>query len=278
MGRHRHRPLGLVARHHRRPRLPRAHPPGLLLRRGQGPRSGSSASGRAASPSSARSSAARSACHRLPHRPASASGLRRRARPRPAVAQALGRLGNWFNQELFGLPTDLPWGLEIDRPTRRSRPASARTLFHPTFLYEMIWNIAGALIIVFLIENAVRITKTTPWPASLPKITEPLARRRGRQLVHRPVPAVPRAPDPPPAVAVGQGARPVPDLVRRRAAPGSSRSASTRARSFLGIRINVWGALAAIVLGIIIIVVQTRRHPGRRAVALRAGSRMEGPR
>ena len=43
------------------------------------------------------------------------------------VAQAFGRLGNWFNQELFGLPTDLPWGLEIDRPTRPSRSASPTT-------------------------------------------------------------------------------------------------------------------------------------------------------
>jgi prolipoprotein diacylglyceryl transferase len=84
------------------------------------------------------------------------------------VAQALGRFGNYFNQELFGLPTDLPWGLQIDRPNPAIPTGLGDdVLFHPTFLYEMIWNVAGALIIVFLIENSVRITKTTPWPASL---------------------------------------------------------------------------------------------------------------
>jgi prolipoprotein diacylglyceryl transferase len=65
------------------------------------------------------------------------------------VAQAVGRLGNWFNQELFGGPTTLPWGLEIS-PERIPAGFSADTLFHPTFLYEMLWNLAAAALLVFL--------------------------------------------------------------------------------------------------------------------------------
>jgi prolipoprotein diacylglyceryl transferase len=67
------------------------------------------------------------------------------------VAQAIGRLGNWFNQELFGGPTTLPWGLRIDA-TSPTFPAGydAGTLFHPTFLYEMLWNLAGAALIIWL--------------------------------------------------------------------------------------------------------------------------------
>lgn len=65
------------------------------------------------------------------------------------VAQAVGRMGNYFNQELFGAPTSLPWGLEIE-PGNRAIPLGlpTDTLFHPTFLYEMLWNLLGALVIV----------------------------------------------------------------------------------------------------------------------------------
>ncbi|MCA5893550.1 prolipoprotein diacylglyceryl transferase [Isoptericola sp. NEAU-Y5] len=71
------------------------------------------------------------------------------------VAQAIGRLGNWFNQELFGAPTTLPWGLEIDTPYLPVDPATGLvyaegTLFHPTFLYEMIWNLAAAAFLIWL--------------------------------------------------------------------------------------------------------------------------------
>ncbi|MDO4613514.1 MAG: prolipoprotein diacylglyceryl transferase [Actinomycetaceae bacterium] len=63
-------------------------------------------------------------------------------------AQAVGRLGNWFNQELFGAPTALPWGLSIDDAHLPAGYASG-TLFHPTFLYEMIWNLALAAVLVW---------------------------------------------------------------------------------------------------------------------------------
>ena len=64
-------------------------------------------------------------------------------------AQAIGRFGNWFNQELFGRPTDLPWGLEIES---RNRPLgySQFETFHPTFLYEAIWTTLIALILIKL--------------------------------------------------------------------------------------------------------------------------------
>ena len=69
--------------------------------------------------------------------------------PALPVAQAIGRLGNWFNQELFGRPTDLPWGLEIDRDRRPEGYESVAT-FHPTFLYEALWNLALAAFLVVL--------------------------------------------------------------------------------------------------------------------------------
>jgi len=63
--------------------------------------------------------------------------------PTLPIAQAIGRWGNWFNQELFGRPTDLPWGLEIDAAHRPVEHIEAAT-FHPTFLYEGLWNLALA--------------------------------------------------------------------------------------------------------------------------------------
>lgn len=69
--------------------------------------------------------------------------------PALLVAQAVGRVGNWFNQELFGAPTTLPWGLEIDADHLPEGYAPG-TLFHPTFLYEALWNLAGAALLVLL--------------------------------------------------------------------------------------------------------------------------------
>jgi len=77
--------------------------------------------------------------------------------PGMLVAQAVGRLGNWFNHELYGWPTDLPWGLEIE-PTNAAWPHGlpAGTLFHPTFLYEMVWNLIGVGLIL-LAERMFRL-------------------------------------------------------------------------------------------------------------------------
>jgi prolipoprotein diacylglyceryl transferase len=71
------------------------------------------------------------------------------AAPGLLVAQAVGRVGNWFNQELFGGPTTLPWGLEID-PAHRPAAYAQYATFHPTFLYELLWNLALAAALVVL--------------------------------------------------------------------------------------------------------------------------------
>lgn len=69
--------------------------------------------------------------------------------PTIPLAQAIGRLGNWFNQELFGRPTRLPWGLEIDA-TNRPRGFETFATFHPTFLYEALWNLALCALLLWL--------------------------------------------------------------------------------------------------------------------------------
>jgi prolipoprotein diacylglyceryl transferase len=98
-------------------------------------------------------------------------GCKRRGVPLPAfadaiapgivVAQAIGRLGNWFNQELYGGPTDLPWGLELYRRVNEqgiedplNGVAIDHTLIdgspvHPTFLYELLWNLLVAALVVW---------------------------------------------------------------------------------------------------------------------------------
>ena len=68
--------------------------------------------------------------------------------PGIVLAQAIGRFGNYFNQELFGRPTSLPWGLEIS-PQNRPPGYEQSTTFHPTFLYESLWDIAVALLVIW---------------------------------------------------------------------------------------------------------------------------------
>ena len=71
------------------------------------------------------------------------------AAPALLVAQSIGRVGNYFNQELFGKPTSLPWALQID-PARRPEGYAAYATFHPTFLYEILWNLALAGALAYL--------------------------------------------------------------------------------------------------------------------------------
>ncbi len=70
--------------------------------------------------------------------------------PALPLAQAIGRWGNYFNQELYGRPTDLPWGLEVDPAFRRPPEFADESTFHPTFLYESLWNIALVILLVRL--------------------------------------------------------------------------------------------------------------------------------
>jgi len=76
-----------------------------------------------------------------------------------AIGQAIGRWGNFFNQEAYGRPTTLPWGLRIDPehriPPYHQAPYGPETRFHPTFLYESLWNV-GVLVGLLLIERRFR--------------------------------------------------------------------------------------------------------------------------
>ena len=134
------------------------------------------------------------------------------------IAQALGRFGNWFNHELFGVPTDAPWGLEIES-TNSAYPIGLPegTLFHPTFAYEVIWNLLGAVLLLWVGRKF-----TLQW---------------GKLFALY-------------LVWYGAG-RIVWESIR-----------IDPSEIFFGIRTNVWAAIAAVAVGIIIWVVQSRRHPG----------------
>ena len=75
--------------------------------------------------------------------------------PAIPLAQAIGRWGNWFNQELFGRPTTLPWALKIDAAHRPAAFANAHT-FQPIFLYESLWDLT-VVGIVLLVERKFRL-------------------------------------------------------------------------------------------------------------------------
>ncbi len=134
------------------------------------------------------------------------------------LAQAVGRFGNWFNQELFGWPTDVPWGLEIEYPN----PAwpiglPEGTLFHPTFLYEVVWNLAGVVVLVWA-GRRLRLQ----W-----------GRLFGLYLVWYSAGRI-----------VWESIRIDPSEI------------------ILGLRTNVWAAILGVLLGLVILVAQKRRHPG----------------
>jgi prolipoprotein diacylglyceryl transferase len=71
------------------------------------------------------------------------------AAPGLLLAQGIGRIGNWWNQELYGKPTKLPWGLEIS-PVHRTVQYFDRATFHPTFLYELIWDLIGVAVLLYV--------------------------------------------------------------------------------------------------------------------------------
>ena len=154
------------------------------------------------------------------------------------IAQAFGRLGNWFNHELYGLPTNLPWGLEIES-TNAAYPAGlpAGVLFHPTFLYEIIWNLLGAAVILYLSYHR-SIEKKTIFGITLPVATAGAPRLqwgKGIALYF---------------IWYGVG-RIVWESIR-----------IDPSEIFFGIRTNVWAAIFAVVLGVAILVIQSRRHYG----------------
>jgi prolipoprotein diacylglyceryl transferase len=138
--------------------------------------------------------------------------------PGVLLAQAFGRWGNYFNQELFGTPTDLPWGLEIDM-ANPAYPAGlpGGVLFHPTFLYESIWSLIGVILLLNLDKR--------------------FELRWGKMFA----------------------------LYIAYYSIGRIWTESLRidpSEVVLGLRINIWSALAGILAAIVIWRVQSRRHPG----------------
>ncbi len=81
----------------------------------------------------------------------STQGLLDATIPGIPVAQAIGRVGNWFNQEIYGRPSDLPWAVEIDEP---SAEFAGFSIFHPTFLYEGLLNLAIAGSLIFAVRRS----------------------------------------------------------------------------------------------------------------------------
>lgn len=174
--------------------------------------------------------------------------------PAMLLAQAMGRLGNYFNHELFGQPTDLPWGLEIPAPNPAIPVGLPEgTLFHPTFLYEIIWNLVGILILLAL-ERSHRLEKKTFFGMTVPFF--PVGD------------AVPR-------LQWGK----VWAIYMIWYGIGRAWFESIRvdpSEVFFGLRTNVWGAIGAIVLGIILFVYQSRRHPGVEPGPYMPGREPEG--
>ncbi len=76
--------------------------------------------------------------------------------PALILAQAIGRWGNYFNQELFGRPTNLPWGIPID-PANRPASVANEQYFHPTFLYESLWNVV--IFVTLILWHRARLQK-----------------------------------------------------------------------------------------------------------------------
>ena len=128
--------------------LPRHHE----LERGARPSGGArSPSGRAASASGAGSCSAASPAPSSSAAPGESVRLFADAvAPGLLVAQGIGRLGNWFNQELFGKPTNLPVGPEDRRASTGRRSTSLSDTFHPTFLYELIYDLAMAGVLILI--------------------------------------------------------------------------------------------------------------------------------
>jgi len=135
------------------------------------------------------------------------------------LAQAMGRFGNWFNHELFGLPTDLPWGLEIESTNSAFPPGLPEgTLFHPTFLYEVIWNGLGVIVLLWLSRKATALQWGRLFAIYL------IWYSAGR--------------------VVWESIRIDPSEI------------------YFGLRSNVWAAILGVVIGLVILIVQSRRHPG----------------
>ena len=156
--------------------------------------------------------------------------------PALPLAQAVGRFGNWFNQELFGSPTDLPWGLEIDEAHRPAQYLDVET-FHPTFLYEAVWNLLLCSLLVVLDRR--RLRRGAP-----ALVTDPRRVSRPGSLL---------------AVYAGGYGLGRLWIEAVRIDPASL---------LWGVRINIWMSLVLIVVSGLYLLTTRRRTPGRRGPAL----------
>ena len=148
------------------------------------------------------------------------------------LAQAIGRWGNYFNNELFGLPTDLPWGLEISS-SNPAYPAGLPegVLFHPTFLYESIWSLFGVALLL----------------AADKKFNLRWGRMIGLYFIY---------------YSVG---RVWVEAIR-----------IDPSEIVLGLRINIWSAIAGIVVGLAVMMISYRRHTGLELSAYLEGREPQG--
>jgi prolipoprotein diacylglyceryl transferase len=158
--------------------------------------------------------------------------------PGVLVAQAIGRWGNWFNQELYGKPTDLPWGLEIDRdhwPQNCDHPYNGQacdfapgTTFHPTFLYECLWNLSAFVLVIWL-ERRFKLGYGRVMAVYV------MAYTLGRGWIEY------------------------------------LRIDDVQLENVLGLRFNVWTSIVLFLAAAIYFVVSSRRHPGREESIYREG-------
>ena len=153
--------------------------------------------------------------------------------PGVLLAQAIGRWGNYFNNELFGIPTDLPWGLQIDS-SNPAYPAGLPegVLFHPTFLYESIWSLAGVAALL----------------AADQRFKLRWGKMFGLYLVYYSVGRI--------------------WIEAIRIDPSEI---------FLGLRINIWSAIVGIAIGLAVVVIQSRRHPGLEDSVYKPGKAPASP-
>ena len=156
--------------------------------------------------------------------------------PALPLAQAVGRFGNWFNQELFGSPTDLPWGLEIDEAHRPAGYLDVET-FHPTFLYEALWNLMLCGLLLSIDRRRVRHSSST-------LVTDPRRVSRPGSLLA--------------VYACGYGlGRLWIEAVR-----------IDPASLLWGVRVNIWMSLALIVISVLYLLITRYRTPTRKDPAL----------
>lgn len=162
------------------------------------------------------------------------------AAPGIVLAQGIGRLGNWFNNEVYGGPTDLPWGLRIYQWDQSAGQAVLGSdglpvvlgTFHPAFLYELLWDFGVAAVVIW-------------------------ADRRYR-LGHGRACGL--------YVALYTAGRVWIEALR-----------SDPANHILGLRLNIWTALIVGLVATALTLLSARRHPGREQSMLRAGADMPSP-